>query len=177
MKGRPQPATGLLRRLDAWGRAVLPGAATASLMVLAAAPPGLPSAMPAVALGCVFFWSVFRPATMPPPLCFCLGLLQDLLGFAPPGIGILTLLVAHGTALRLRRFLARQPFPLVWLIFAGFAAGAAGGGYLLQAALGWRLPPLAPGLVQWGLAVGLYPALAALLTRLHKAMRRGEDLA
>lgn len=166
-----------MRRLDAWGRAVLPGALAAALMVLAAAPTGLPSTLPAVALGCVFFWSVFRPGAMPPPLCFGIGLLQDLLGFAPLGIGILTLLVVHGAVLRLRRFLARQPFLLVWLVFAGFAAGVAGGGYLLQAALGWRLPPLAPGLVQWGLSTGLYPALAAMLTCLHKAMQRAEELA
>ncbi|MFC7552509.1 rod shape-determining protein MreD [Pseudoroseomonas wenyumeiae] len=73
------------------------------MMVASAAPVGLPSALPAVALACVFFWSLFRPAAMSPPVCFAIGLLQDLLGFAPLGIGILTMLVVHGLALRLRR--------------------------------------------------------------------------
>ncbi|MDJ0389345.1 rod shape-determining protein MreD [Roseomonas sp. E05] len=176
MKRRPHPVMGLLRRLDAWGRAAFPAASTALLMMLAGAPVDLPSAVPAVALACVFFWSVFRPSAMAPPVCFGIGLLQDLLGFAPLGIGILTLLVVHGTVLRFRRFLARQSFLVVWLVFAGFAAGAALLGFVLQAALNWRLPPPALGLVQLALGVGLYPAIAALLTRLHKAMRRAETL-
>ncbi|MBO1076233.1 rod shape-determining protein MreD [Roseomonas marmotae] len=177
IKGRPEPAPGLLRRLDALARTAFPGVTTALVMVLAAAPVGLPSAMPALALACVFFWSIFRPAAMSPPVCFLLGLLQDLLGFAPLGSGILTLLVVHGLVLRLRRVLARQSFLVVWLSFAGFAAGAAVLGYVLQSALMGRLPPLMPGVVLWALAAGFYPATAALLTRLHKAMQRAEDLA
>jgi len=170
------PVMGLLRRLDGWARAAFPAASTALLMMLAAAPAGLPSAVPSVALACIFFWTVFRPAAMAPPVCFGIGLLQDLLGFAPLGIGILTLLAVHGAALRLRRFLARQPFPMVWLVFTGFAATASALGFLLQAALNWRVPPPTLGLVQFALSAGLYPPLAALLTRLHKAMQRAETL-
>ena len=170
------PVMGLLRQLDGWARAAFPAAGTALLMMLAAAPVGVPSALPSVALACVFFWSVFRPAAMAPPVCFGIGLLQDLLGFAPLGIGILTLLVVHGAALRLRRFLARQSFLVVWLAFGGFAAAATTLGFLLQAALTWRMPPPALGMVQFALSAGLYPAIAALLTRLHKAMRRVEAM-
>ena len=50
-------------------------------------------------------------------------------------------------------------------------------GYVLQAALNARVPPLMPGVVFWALSAGFYPAIAALLTRLHKAMQRAEDLA
>jgi rod shape-determining protein MreD len=177
IRGRREPASGLLRRLDALARASFPAGSTALLMVASAAPVGLPSALPAVTLACVFFWSLFRPATMSPLVCFVLGLLQDLLGFAPLGIGILTMLVVHGFVLRLRRLLARQSFLVVWLVFAGFAAGAALLGYVLQAALNLRLPPPMPGVVFWALSTGFYPAVAALLTRLHKAMQRAEDLA
>lgn len=177
MKGRPQPSMGLLRRLDAVARAAFPGISALLLMVLVSTPVGLPSALPAVTLGCVFFWSVFRPGAMGPPLCFLLGLLQDLLGFAPLGIGVLTLLLTHGAVLRLRRFLVRRSFWVVWLVYAGAAAGAAALGFVLQAILAWRLPALAPALVQFALSAGFYPAIAALLTGLHKAMRRAEDLA
>lgn len=168
---------GLLRRLDAVARAAFPAVGTALLMVLTSAPVGLPSALPAVALACVFFWSVFRPGAMGPPACFLLGLLQDLLGFAPLGVGILTLLLAHGVALRIRRFLVRQSFWVVWLAYAGVAAAAAALGFVLQAVLSWRLPALAPALVQFALSAGFYPAIVALLTGLHKAMRRAEDRA
>ncbi len=175
MRGRPEPPPGLLRRVDAIARGAFPTASTALLLILAAAPTMVPAAVPAVALPCVFFWSVFRPAALPPPAVFGLGLLQDLLTMAPVGAGVFVLLVAHGLAARWRPFLARRSFLAVWLVYCGFAIGAAGLGWVLQALLGWRLPPLPPGLAQVGLTAGLYPCLAYLLTRAHEAMRRAES--
>lgn len=175
MKGRPAPRPGVLRQLDALARTLLPGAICAVLLVLAPAAAGVPGVAPAVALPCVFFWSVFRPAAMPPPAAFLLGLLQDLLTLAPFGTGMLTLLLAHGLAVRWRGVLARWSFLLVWLVFAGFAAAAAGLGWLLQAVLAWQLPPATPGLMQAALTTGLYPPIAFGLTRLHGAMRRAES--
>ncbi|MBL6457284.1 rod shape-determining protein MreD [Belnapia sp. T6] len=177
MKGRPAPATGLLRRLDALGRAAFPTAAAALLMVLAAVPTGLPGLVPATALPCVFFWSVFRPATLPPPAVFGLGLLQDLLTFAPVGSGVLTLLVVGGLATRWRRFLIRHSFLAVWLAYCGMALGAAALGWLLQTVLGWRLLPTAPGLYEVLLTAGLYPCLAGFLTWMHLGMTEAEAAA
>jgi rod shape-determining protein MreD len=173
-KGRPEPPMGLLRRLDAAARAGFPGLFTAFLIILAAVPVGIPGMIGAVALPCIFFWTIFRPAAMPAPVVFALGLLMDLLSFAALGTGVLTLLIVHGVTLRLRDFLVRQSFLASWLMFAAFAAGAAALGWALQALLGWILPPLAPGLHQLGIAIGLYPALAWVLARLHTAMRRAE---
>lgn len=173
-KGRPEPPMGLLRRIDAAARAGFPGLFTAFLIILAAVPVGIPGMIGAVALPCIFFWTIFRPAAMPAPVVFALGLLQDLLAFAALGTGVLTLLIVHGVTLRLRDILVRQGFPASWVVFSGFAAAAAALGYGLQALLGWVLPPLAPGLHQLGIAVGLYPALAWILARLHTAMRRAE---
>lgn len=175
MKGRPAPRPGLLRQLDALARALLPAATTAVLLLLAPVAAGLPGVVPAVALPCVYFWSVFRPSAMPPPAAFGLGLLQDLLSAAPFGTGTLTLVLTHGLAARWRFFLARQSFLVVWLVFCGFAASAAALGWSLQALLAWRLPPFAPGATQAALAIGLYPIIALGLTGLHGAMRRAES--
>jgi rod shape-determining protein MreD len=174
VKGRPAPRTGLLRQVDALARALLPTATTALLLVLAPAAAGLPGVVPAVALPCVYFWSVFRPSAMPPPAAFGLGLLQDLLTIAPFGTGTLTLVITHGVALRFRGFLARQSFLVVWLVFCAFAAVAAALGWALQALLGWRIPPVAPGVTQACLSIGLYPIIALGLTALHGVMRRAE---
>jgi rod shape-determining protein MreD len=176
-KGRPASAPGLLARLDALARAAAPSVTTVAAMVLAAAPVGLPSLLPAVSLAGVFFWSLFRPASMPAPAAFGIGLLQDLLGFAPLGIGVLTLLLVHAAALRLRRVLAKQSFLLVWLAYCGFAVLAVGLGYLLQALLGWRVPPSTPAVAQLGLTIGIYPLLAWLMAWGHRAMQRAEALA
>ncbi len=125
-QGRPAPAPGLVRRIDAFARMAFPGFSTAFLMILAAAPVNLPSPVFAVALPCVAFWSVFRPTAMMPPVVFLLGLLMDLLTFAPLGSGVLVLLALHAAALRFRYFLARQSFLTVWLCFCVAALGAAG---------------------------------------------------
>ncbi len=175
MVGRREPAPGLFRRLDGWARASLPTVAAALMMIMAAAPVGLPSAVPAIALVSVFFWSVFRPAAMPPPAVFTIGLLQDMLTFAPLGVSVFILLLVHGLAMRWRRQLARQSFLVVWLAFCGFATVAALLGYLLTALLGWTLPPPISGLHLLGLSAGFYPALSFLLTRAHAAIRLAEE--
>ena len=78
MVGRPEPSPGLLRRIDALARATLPIFTSALLLILAAGPMGIPALVPAAALPCVFFWSLFRPGAMPPPAVFALGMLQDI---------------------------------------------------------------------------------------------------
>ncbi|MBX9700417.1 MAG: rod shape-determining protein MreD, partial [Acetobacteraceae bacterium] len=153
---------------------LLPAATTAALLALAPAAAGLPGVVPAVALPCVYFWSVFRPAAMPSPAVFALGLLVDLLAMGPFGAGTLILLLAHAVAVRWRGFLARQGFLVMWVVFCAFAAGSAALGWGLQALLGLRAPPLAPGLAQAALTAGLYPAIALGLTWLHGAMREAE---
>lgn len=173
-EGRPAPAPGLMRRMDGFARLAFPGVSTAVLMVLAAAPIGLPSPVFAVALPCVAFWTIFRPAAMSPPVTFLLGLLLDLLGLSPLGAGVLVLLVVQGIALRLRRFLARQSFLVVWLAFCVAAAGAALLHWGLHVLLSLQLHPLAPALHGALLSAGLYPAIALVLSRIHEAMLQAE---
>lgn len=167
---RPRPT--LSRRLDAASRIAFPSACTALLLLLLAAPlhvPGQAELQPAAALACVFFWSLFRPASMTPPLVFLLGLLTDLLGLGPPGVSVLTLLAVHGLALRLRA-LTRYGFGQMWLGFVAVAAGASAFDWVLRGLLAWRMLPPGPALFQFALAAGLYPALAALFTRAHRGL-------
>jgi rod shape-determining protein MreD len=118
----------------------------------------------------VYFWSLFRPASVPPPLVFALGVLADLLGQAPLGVSLLALLILHGLALRWRRFLARQSFLLVWLVFACLGCGAAALQYVLTAVLTFRLLPAGPAFFQAALSAGLYPLLAIPLARAHATL-------
>jgi rod shape-determining protein MreD len=177
MVGRPEPSPGVLRRLDALARALLPMVLSSVLLVMAAGPTGVPALVPATALPCVAFWSIFRPAAVPPPAIFALGMLQDLLTMAPLGLGVVTLLITHGLAVAWRRFLVRQSFLFVWLVFCAFAAGAAALGWLVTALLAWSLVPFPPALHQAALTAGLYPLFAFLLGRIHAVMTRAEDQA
>ena len=168
---RPRPTIG--RRLDAAARHGFPVGFAALLLLLAAAPLGIPAQaqlQQAVALACVFFWSLFRPASMPPPAVFLLGLLLDLISLAPVGTGVVTLLIVHGLALRWRRALVAQSFVLVWLVFIGVAAGAAALDWGLASLLTFRLLPPVASAFQFALTVALYPALAMLFTRAHRGI-------
>ena len=166
---RPRPTP--WRRVDALARRAVPAACTALLVLLAGAPFGVPGGTglrSALALGCVFFWSLARPASMSPPLVFLLGLLCDLLGLAPPGVAVLVLLVAHGLAVRWRPALARRGFAAAWSVFAAVAAGAAALEWALTGLLAWHPPPAGDAVRQAVLAIGLYPVLAALFARAHR---------
>lgn len=173
-----RPRQSLGRRLDMMARRGFPGTTTALLLLVTAAPLGVPGQaelQASIALACVFFWSLFRPASMPPAIVFGVGLLVDLLGYAPPGVGVLSLLIAHGLALRWRRVLTRQGFLLVWLAFVGVASGAASLQWALTSLLTFRLLPPGPGVFQAAIGAGLYPALATLLTRAHHTLAEPEQ--
>ena len=173
---RPRPSLG--RRLDMAARAGFPATCTVLLMLLAAVPfgfAGQAALIPAVATISVYFWTLFRPASMLPVVVFPIGLLLDLLGYLPVGVGVICLLAVHGFALRWQRFLARQSFVLIWIAFAVFAAASAALAWGLTSLLGLRLMPARSALFQAVVATALYPALAVLFSRAHGSIAAPEQ--
>jgi rod shape-determining protein MreD len=139
--------------MDSLGRRGFPLVTTVVLLLVGAAPLGLPGQAQlqvAAALCCVFFWSVFRPASMPPLVVFAIGLL-----------------ILHGLALRWRRFLVRQGFVVVWVAFVGLSCGAAAFQWVLTSLLAFQLMPPGPLAFEVLLTIGLYPLLAVPLTSAH----------
>jgi rod shape-determining protein MreD len=168
-----RPRATLGRRLDIAARHAFPAGCTVVLMLLAGAPFGIAdqaALLPAVTLAGVYFWSLHRPAAMPPPVVFVIGVLFDLLGYLPLGVGVLSLLIVHGVALRWRSALMRQGFLLGWLAFGGVAVGAALLGWVLTALLSFRLLPVGPALFQAVLTIALYPALVVVFVRAHRTI-------
>ena len=168
---RPRQSWG--RRLDLAARHAFPTSCTILLMLLCQAPFGIADQavlLPAVTLASVWFWSLFRPAAMPPLVVFVVGLLLDLLGYQPLGVGVLTALTVHGLALRWRRRLAHQGFFVIWLVFAAVAAPAGMLCWALTMLLTFRLLPPGPALFEVTLSAALYPALAVLLARAHRTI-------
>ena len=168
---RPRPT--LMRRLDATARFCFPAACTVVLMLLCLTPFGFADQaqlLPATAYACVWFWSLFRPASMPPPAVFMIGMLLDLLGYLPLGVGVLGLLITHGIALRARRVLTRQGFLVVWLAFIGIAIGAAALTWALACALFFRLLAPGPAVFQAIITVAIYPAIAIVFIRAHRSV-------
>ncbi len=166
-----RPRVTLARRLDIAARYAFPAGCTVLLMLFAEAPYGIAGQavmLPAVTFACVYFWSLLRPGAMPPTVVFVVGLLFDLLGYLPLGVGALTLLIVHGLVVHWRQILMRQGFVAAWLTFAGFAAGAAALGWVTTALLMFRLLPIGPVLFEAALAAALYPALAILFIRVDR---------
>lgn len=172
-----RPRQSISRQLDIAARRSFPATSTALMLLFASLPLGVPGqadVQVAVALAGVFFWSIFRPASMPPAVVFLLGLLTDLLGYAPVGVNVLALLLAHGLAFRWRRVLMRQDFLVVWLVFVGFAVGGAALSWAFTALLSVRLLDPIPAAFQAAIGAGCYPALAVLLTRAHQTLAEPE---
>jgi rod shape-determining protein MreD len=168
---RPRLTIG--RRLDIVWRHAFPGITSFLLMLLSLAPFGLwgqAALLPTVALTCVWFWALFRPAAMSPPVVFLIGVLLDLLGFLPPGVGALTMLTTFGIVQRLRWFLSRQRFAMIWLIFVAIACFIAVMNWALVSLLTFSLLPPGPVLFQAGLAAAMYPAVAIPLSLAHRSI-------
>lgn len=173
-----RPRATVARRLDLAARHAFPASCTVLLMLLTEAPFGVAdqtTLLPVAALASVWFWSIYRPAAMGPPVVFAIGLLLDLLDWLPVGTGVLTLLIVHGLALRWRRVLGQQGFALVWFAFAVVGAGAAAFEWLATAVLTWRLVPPDAMLFQAILSAASYPALAILFARAHRTVADPEQ--
>ncbi len=165
------------RRLDAASRHAWPASFTIFGLFVIGMPLGLPAQAelrPAYAMACVFFWSLYRPASLPAPLVALTGILLDLLGLSPLGLWAVLLLLLQGSTLALRRRLAPRAFLLTWLSFTGLAALFSCLCWALQSLLGLALLPLLPLAIQILVCAGVYPALAALFIRAHRGAAAGE---
>ncbi len=168
---------GLWRRLDTASRLAWPSTFLIFGLLFIGLPFGLPGQAElrlAYALACVFFWSLYRPSALPAPVVAVTGLLLDLLGMTPAGLWALLLLLVHGAVLATRRRLAPQRFWLIWMVFAGLAAGFCGLGWALQSLLTLTMLPVQPLGAECLTAAGLYPVLAALFIRAHRGPAAAE---
>ena len=146
-------------------------------MIILTAPFGLPGQaqlMPAFSLAAVFFWTLFRPTSVPPPLVFLIGVLADLLGQMPLGSSVLVLLLTQLLVIRSRRFLPQKGFLFVWLVFVAVAAVAASVQWAFACVMDWVIYPPIGGIFQFLLSAGLYPLLATGFTRAHRSVAAPE---
>lgn len=172
---RPRRSWG--QRLDRAARRGFPAGTTICGMILLTAPFGVPGQaqlLPAFTLAAVFFWTLFRPASVPPPLVFVIGLFADLLGEMPIGSNVLVLLLTQLLVVRSRRYLPLKGFLFVWLVFIAVAAVAATLQWALACLMDWTIYPLIAGIAQFLLAAGLYPLLAMGFTQAHRTIAAPE---
>ncbi|MBU6396802.1 MAG: rod shape-determining protein MreD [Rhodospirillales bacterium] len=159
------------RQLDAAARWIFPCATLIFGLFIIGMPFGLPgqaALRPVYAMACVYFWSLYRPGSMPAPLVALCGLLLDLLGLSPFGVWALLLLLLQWVTLLLRRKLVPARFLLVWAAFTVLAAAVAALAWAADSALEEIWLPTTPLAFEGLLAAGLYPGLAALFIKAHR---------
>src|SRR5262245_59913464 len=86
--------------------------------------PGYAAVAPAFSLMAVYHWTIYRPKLLPPVSLFLIGVTQDLLTGALPGVTALILLLTRAMVLRLRRYFVDRSFPFVWTGFTMLTGGA-----------------------------------------------------
>jgi rod shape-determining protein MreD len=163
-------------RLETLGWRLLPLVLIAAGLLADLAPlPGIGPAGLGPALGfCIFFhFAVLRPAMLPAPALFGLGLAFDLLAGQPLGLTPLVLLtVRWALAGHAARLAAAGPLA-IWAAFLVAAALAEALRWLTFALLLGAPPPLAAPLAQASLSLAAYPVVAWLLGRLDPWLAEG----
>jgi rod shape-determining protein MreD len=159
------------RRWPGWGVvASLQGLPVELLMLVMlfgqAAPyaPWKSSVQTAFAMGSVFFLARSRPASMPPVAAFIIGLLHDLFGAMPVGVGILGMLLVQSagqlTAEKRRLTLMGNGWLKGWMVFIPAAIVVALFTWIVMSVLSGQLLPLSAPLKQGGAMIILYPVVA-----------------
>jgi rod shape-determining protein MreD len=111
---------------------------------------------------------------MPPPVVFLIGLLLDLLGYLPLGVGVFTLLALHGVAMAMRRSLSRRGFAWIWIVFCGAAASASLLIWVMVMLLTFRLLSPDPAIFIAVLTAAIYPVLAIPFAGAHRSIASPE---
>jgi rod shape-determining protein MreD len=165
----------IFNQLDTWARNLAPFALTMLSLIIANMPLHLPYFIP-LGLGLpmisVYYWAIHRPSLLPAPAVFLVGLIGDLMGAAPLGVGTLLLLLVYAIALSQRRLFFGQPFLVVWWGFMMIAAGAMALGWILAGFVAEAPLDPKPAIFAYVMAIALYPALADLFARAQRSLLR-----
>lgn len=161
------------QRLDAIARHLAPFALAFLLVLVGAVPVRLPHVAeigPNFALLAVYYWAVHRPTVLPAVAVFVLGLLSDLLGVAPLGVGTAVLLGVYAITVSQRRFIVGQSFMGVWTVFMVFCAGAFALSWALSSLLAGTMIDARPAVFAAVLNVAIYPAMGYVFAHAQRSL-------
>ncbi len=156
------PQRTMRQTLRALWKTVLPSLFMVVLSIVFAAPfriLGQGELQTGLVLGTVWFWSLYRPASMPIWLLLISGLIIELFVSTPPGLLLLWMLVVYGVAHMVRFHFAEGGFFRYWGLYSlTVLVGAVLEWCLLSVRAMMILSPSAL-FFQWSLSVGVYPLL------------------
>jgi rod shape-determining protein MreD len=161
------------QQVDNAAARLLPIVTTLLAVVISIQPapiPGYAAVAPAFALMAVYHWTIYRPKLLPPLSLFLIGVTQDLLTGAPPGVSALVMLLARAIVLRVRRHFVNRPFPFVWTGFTILSGGAMLFLWTLHCLLDRTLIDFRGAVFRGVLTISLFPAASFLLGRTQRSL-------
>jgi len=161
------------QRVDNAAARLLPIVTTLLAMIVSIQPvpiPGYAAVAPAFTLMAVYHWTIYRPKLLPPLSLFLIGVAQDLLTGAPPGISALAMLLAWVIVLRIRRYFVNRSFPFVWTGFTLLMGGTMLLLWALHCLLDRGINDFRGTVFRAVLTISLFPAASFLLGRIQRAL-------
>lgn len=158
------------QKIDHFLRLLLPGICVLVLLLLSLLQLGLDgmALFPIdVGLISIYYWTIFRPSTMPFWFIFLLGIIRDALMFAPLGMSSLIFILYRLIVLSQQPLLAKEAFWAMWLGFGLTIIPILTLHWLLFCAYTQALLPVMPLAMQWVLTLGLYPLLHIVFNALY----------
>lgn len=168
---------GFWQLADRTARSLTPFALAFALVILGIVPlhlPGFTPVAPILVLVAVYHWGLYRPALLPPIAVFFIGLLQDMLGGAPPGLHAIVFLTVFGLVATQRRFLVGKSFLTYWFGFGLLAAAAAVEMWILGSVWNLAILDFRALLFQFLLTLGLFPPVAWIFLRWQQTFLQQE---
>jgi rod shape-determining protein MreD len=161
-------------KLNGLWRGALVHLSTLLLLLLSTvsfAAPYISQVRPFLVLMAVYYWAIYRPTIMPPLVVFLMGLMLDILTYAPLGLNALLLVAVQWIVRGQRVFLTGQPFIMIWIGFGFTATLFASAQFLiyLMTTAGAPLPTQAL-VASTALTFALFPAASLVFVWLHRLL-------
>ncbi len=118
----------------------------------------------------IYYWSVYRPALLPPILIFIIGISLDFISGLPAGLSSFIFLIMNNIVSNQRLFLTGQPFMIVWLgfIIVGFSTLLIQ--WFLFGLINLQWTPIEPVMLAIISGVLLFPVVSLILNLSHKLL-------
>jgi rod shape-determining protein MreD len=118
----------------------------------------------------VYYWSIYRPAIMPPWLCFMMGLLFDFFSGLPLGGNAAIFTLVQMIVRDQRRFLMGQPYITIWAVFSLVATLTLFSQWSLYGLVSNGFAPVTPVAVSLIATIALFPLVTLLLIVVHRVL-------
>lgn len=161
------------QRVEKWSRSGTPFALTLLLLLIGLLPwhvPELGTIGVSLVVISVFYWSLKAPAYMSAWPVLIIGLISDLLGVTPMGVGTVSLLALYFLTRSQARALRNMPFLVIWPVFMLLAAIIILFSWLLTAMMDGQFPDIRPALFLYLFVIVCYPLLSYVFGHLQRSL-------